>query len=66
VGRVSANVSLLRSDLIRFVETLAHARDHLAVLGLGIGLAAFGVLGPLMASFNRGSGSRRELWVAAS
>src|SRR6478735_6339740 len=53
---------LLGNDLARFVDTLAIARrtrgiiwanfaGTLAVDALGIGLAAFGLLGPLLAAF---------------
>ena len=62
VARESADVVLLGNDLARFVETLAVARrtrgiiwqnfvGTLAVDVLGIGLAAFGLLGPLFAAF---------------
>jgi len=53
---------LLGNDLLRFVETLAVARrtrgiiwqnfaGTLVVDALGVGLAAFGLLGPLLAAF---------------
>jgi Cd2+/Zn2+-exporting ATPase/Cu+-exporting ATPase len=62
VARESADVVLLGNDLARFVETLAVARrtrgiiwqnfaGTLVVDALGIGLAAFGFLGPLFAAF---------------
>jgi heavy metal translocating P-type ATPase len=62
VARESADVVLLGNDLARFVETLAVARrtrgiiwqnfaGTLVVDALGIGLAAFGLLGPLFAAF---------------
>jgi heavy metal translocating P-type ATPase len=62
VARESADVVLLGNDLARFVETLAVARrtrgiiwqnfaGTLVVDALGVGLAAFGFLGPLFAAF---------------
>jgi len=62
VARESADVVLLGNDLVRFVETLRMARrvrrtiwqnfaGTLAVDTLGIVLAAFGLLGPLLAAF---------------
>jgi len=62
VARESADVVLLGNDLLRFVETLAVAQrtrgiiwqnfaGTLVVDVLGIGLAAFGLLGPLLAAF---------------
>jgi Cd2+/Zn2+-exporting ATPase/Cu+-exporting ATPase len=62
VARESADVVLLGNDLLRFVDTLAVARrthriiwqnfaGTLAVDALGVGLAAFGFLGPLFAAF---------------
>jgi Cd2+/Zn2+-exporting ATPase/Cu+-exporting ATPase len=62
VARESADVVLLGNDLVRFVETLRMARrvrrtiwqnfaGTLAVDALGIILAAFGMLGPLLAAF---------------
>jgi heavy metal translocating P-type ATPase len=62
VARESADVVLLGNDLARFVDTLAVARrtrriiwqnfaGTLAVDALGVGLAAFGLLGPLLAAF---------------
>jgi len=62
VARESADVVLLGNDLARFVDTLALARrtrriiwqnfaGTLAVDALGVGLAAFGLLGPLFAAF---------------
>jgi Cd2+/Zn2+-exporting ATPase/Cu+-exporting ATPase len=61
VARESADVVLLGNDLVRFVETLRMARrvrrtiwqnsaGTLAVDALGIVLAAFGMLGPLLAA----------------
>jgi len=62
VARESADVVLLGDDLLRFVETLKVARrcrriirqnfaGTLIVDGIGVGLAAFGMLNPLMAAF---------------
>jgi P-type Cu+ transporter len=62
VARESANVLLLGNDLLKFVETLKIARrcrriimtnflGTLIVDGIGIGLAAFGLLNPLLAAF---------------
>jgi Cd2+/Zn2+-exporting ATPase/Cu+-exporting ATPase len=62
VARESADIVLLGNDLARFVDTLALARrtrsiiwqnfvGTLAVDALGIGLAAVGLLGPLLAAF---------------
>jgi P-type E1-E2 ATPase len=62
VARESADVVLLGNDLARFVDTLAIARrtrgiiwhnfaGTLVVDAFGIGLAAFGLLGPLLAAF---------------
>ena len=62
VARESADVVLLGNDLARFVETLAIARrtrgiiwqnfaGTLVVDTCGVGLAAFGLLGPLLAAF---------------
>lgn len=62
VAQESADVVLLGNDLVRFVETLKVARrtrgiiwqnfaGTLAVDAVGIGLAAFGLLGPLLAAF---------------
>jgi Cd2+/Zn2+-exporting ATPase/Cu+-exporting ATPase len=62
VARESADVVLLGNDLGRFVETLRVARrcrriiwfnfaGTLIVDGVGVGLAAFGLLGPLPAAF---------------
>ena len=62
VARESADVVLLGNDLLKFVETLAIARrtrriilanfaGTIVVDVLGIGLAAFGVLNPLVAAF---------------
>jgi heavy metal translocating P-type ATPase len=62
VAQESADVVLLGNDLARFVETLAVARGTRAIIwqnfigtiavdSLGIGLAALGMLGPLLAAF---------------
>jgi Cu+-exporting ATPase len=62
VARESADVVLLGNDLIRFVETLAIARRTRRIIWqnfagtivvdvVGIGLAAVGILNPLMAAF---------------
>ena len=62
VARESANVLLLGNDLLKFVETLKIARRFrriiftnftgtLIVDGIGVGLAAFGLLNPLFAAF---------------
>jgi heavy metal translocating P-type ATPase len=62
VARESADVVLLGNDLLKFAETLAIARrtrriiwanfaGTLGVDGVGIGLAAFGLLNPLLAAF---------------
>jgi Cd2+/Zn2+-exporting ATPase/Cu+-exporting ATPase len=62
VARESADVVLLGNDLVRFVETVAVARrtrriiwqnfaGTLTVDLLGVGLAASGLLGPLLAAF---------------
>ena len=62
VARESADVVLLGNELVRFAETLRMARrvrrtiwqnfaGTLAVDALGIVLAAFGMLGPLLAAF---------------
>jgi heavy metal translocating P-type ATPase len=62
VARESADVVLLGNDLIKFVETLKLARrtrriivtnfgGTLVVDGIGIGLAAMGLLNPLLAAF---------------
>ncbi len=62
VARESADVVLLGNDLARFVETLALARrtrriiwqnfgGTLAIDIVGVGLAALGLLGPLLAAF---------------
>lgn len=62
VARESAQVMLLGNDLVKFVETLRIAqRCHriimvnftgtLMVDGIGVGLAAFGFLNPLLAAF---------------
>jgi heavy metal translocating P-type ATPase len=62
VARESADVVLLGNDLLRFTETLSIARrtrriiwanfvGTIGVDALGIGLAAFGLLNPLLAAF---------------
>jgi P-type E1-E2 ATPase len=62
VARESADVILIGSDLSRFVETLRVARrcrriimqnfvGTLAVDSIGVGMAAFGFLNPLLAAF---------------
>jgi P-type E1-E2 ATPase len=62
VARESADVILIGSDLNKFVETLRVARrcrgiimqnfvGTLVVDSIGVGLAAFGLLNPLLAAF---------------
>jgi P-type E1-E2 ATPase len=62
VARESAQIMLLGNDLLKFVETLQIARrchriimanfaGTLLVDGIGVGLAAFGFLNPLLAAF---------------
>jgi P-type Cu+ transporter len=62
VARESANVVLLGNDLSKFVETVCIARraqgiirfnfvGTLVVDAIGVGLAAFGLLNPLLAAF---------------
>jgi Cd2+/Zn2+-exporting ATPase/Cu+-exporting ATPase len=62
VARESANVVLLGNDLSKFVETVRIARraqgiirfnfvGTLAVDAVGVGLAAMGLLNPLLAAF---------------
>ena len=62
VARESADVVLLGNDLVRFADTVAIARrtrriiwanfaGTIGVDALGIGLAAFGFLNPLLAAF---------------
>jgi heavy metal translocating P-type ATPase len=62
VARESAQIMLLGNDLLKFVETLRIARrchriimanftGTLFVDGIGVGLAAFGFLNPLLAAF---------------
>jgi len=62
VARECADVVLLGNDLVRFVDTVSVARrtqriiwqnfaGTIAIDGLGIGLAMFGLLGPLLAAF---------------
>lgn len=62
VARESADVILLGNDLVKFAETLAIARRARAIIrqnfigtitvdAVGVGLAAFGFLNPLLAAF---------------
>jgi P-type E1-E2 ATPase len=62
VARESADIVLLGNDLLKFVETVRIARrcrriiltnfvGTLLVDGVGVGLAAFGMLNPLLAAF---------------
>ncbi|MBN9320520.1 MAG: cation-translocating P-type ATPase, partial [Caulobacterales bacterium] len=62
VAQESADVVLLGNDLVRLVETIKVARrtrriiwqnfaGTLAIDAIGIGLAAVGILNPLMAAF---------------
>jgi P-type E1-E2 ATPase len=62
VARESANVVLLGNDLLKLVETIRIARWCRAIIrqnfigtllvdGIGVGLAAFGLLNPLLAAF---------------
>jgi len=62
VARESADVVLLGNDLLKFADTVQLARHMrriilqnfagtLAVDGVGVGLAAFGLLNPLLAAF---------------
>jgi cation transport ATPase len=62
VARESAQIMLLGNDLVKFVETLkiagrcrriimANFTGTLLVDGIGVGLAAFGFLNPLLAAF---------------
>ena len=62
VARETAQIMLLGNDLLKFVETLSIARrcrriimanftGTLVVDGVGVGLAAFGFLNPLLAAF---------------
>lgn len=62
VARESADIVLLRNDLLKFAETLTIARRTRGIIWanfvgtivvdtLGIGLAAFGLLNPLLAAF---------------
>jgi heavy metal translocating P-type ATPase len=62
VARESANVMLIGNDLLRLVDTIKIARrcrriimqnfsGTLIVDGIGVGLAAFGLLNPLFAAF---------------
>jgi len=62
LARESGDVVLLGNDLLKFVETLNVARrcrriimanfaGTLLVDGVGVGLAAFGLLGPVLAAF---------------
>jgi Cd2+/Zn2+-exporting ATPase/Cu+-exporting ATPase len=62
VARESANVMLIGNDLLRLVDTIRISRrcrriimqnfgGTLVVDGIGVGLAAFGLLNPLLAAF---------------
>jgi Cd2+/Zn2+-exporting ATPase/Cu+-exporting ATPase len=62
VARESAQIMLLGNDLLKFVETIQIARrchriimtnfaGTLLIDGMGVGLAAFGFLNPLLAAF---------------
>lgn len=62
VARESANIMLIGNDLLRLVETIKISRrchriimqnfgGTLVVDGIGVGLAAFGLLNPLLAAF---------------
>jgi Cu+-exporting ATPase len=62
VARESANVVLLGNDLSKFVETVQIARRALGIIrfnfvgtlavdAVGVGLAAMGLLNPLLAAF---------------
>ncbi|MGB7292315.1 MAG: cation-translocating P-type ATPase [Thermodesulfobacteriota bacterium] len=62
IARESSNVLLIGNDLLKFVEVLRIARQchriimtnfagTLLVDGVGVGLAAFGLLSPLLAAF---------------
>jgi len=62
VARESANIALIGNDLLKVVEALKIARQRrriimtnfaitLIVDGVGVGLAAFGFLNPLLAAF---------------
>jgi cation transport ATPase len=62
VAQESADVVLIGNDLLKLVETLAIARrcrriitqnfsGTLIIDGVGVGLAAFGLLNPLLAGF---------------
>lgn len=62
VARESANIMLIGNDLLRLVETIKISRrcrriimqnfgGTLAVDSVGVGLAAFGILNPLLAAF---------------
>lgn len=62
MARESAQIMLLGNDLLKFVETVKVARrcrriitanftGTLLVDGLGVGLAALGLLNPLLAAF---------------
>jgi cation transport ATPase len=62
VARESAGIVLLGNDLLKFVETVQIARrarrtimqnftGTLVVDGVGVGLAALGLLNPLLAAF---------------
>jgi cation transport ATPase len=62
VARETADVVLIGNDLLKLVETVKVARHMrrvvfqnfagtLAVDGIGVGMAAFGLLNPLLAAF---------------
>ena len=62
VARESANIMLIGNDLLRLVDTIKISRrcrriimqnfgGTLAVDSVGVGLAAFGILNPLLAAF---------------
>src|SRR5579859_74092 len=62
VARESADIVLIGNDLSKFVETLRIARKCKAIIlqnfygtllvdGIGVGMAAFGLLNPLLAAF---------------
>ena len=62
VARESAGIVLLGNDLLKFTETVRLARHTRSIIqqnflgtlivdGIGVGLAAFGLLNPLLAAF---------------